>query len=207
MEEQKKSYAKYLGPIFVIGLGALLLTIILGYQGDNDSWSGMRGNKWEAAQDKSTTGSTKVEKRVKVKDLKSGQEMETETVTTYVQQDPKKLWDWLGLLGVPAGLAAFGYYSQVFQQRRADREEAIEKKLAETRQQEEAFQNYIDRMSELLINRNLIAVAKNLDAEKALYVDFLTKSSIKRAIDLDINVLGLKNVGLVMKMKKNVLRV
>jgi hypothetical protein len=113
----------------------------------------------------------------------------------------------IGLLGVPAGLAAFGYYSQVFQQRRADREEAIEKKLAETRQQEEAFQNYIDRMSELLINRNLIAVAKNLDAEKALYVDFLTKSSIKRAIDLDINVLGLKNVGLVMKMKKNVLRV
>jgi uncharacterized protein YjbI with pentapeptide repeats len=156
-------------------LGALGLIGGLLHLGYAVEWTGLK-------QDSSIT---KIDRKTK-----EGKELEVVTTTTI--QDPKKLWDWLSLLGVPAGLAAFGYYSQVSQQRRADQEEALEKKLAETRQQEEAFQNYVDRMSELLIGRNLIAVAKNLDAEKSLYKDFLRQFSIKRAMDFDMSVFGTK---------------
>ncbi len=111
---------------------------------------------------------TKVDRKVKTKDEKGN---EIEIVTTTTIQDPKKIWDWLSLLGVPLALAMFGYWLQVLQQRRANAQEALdaaeadrktqtEKAIAEARIQEETFQNYIDRMSALLVDKNLISVAK-----------------------------------------------
>ena len=97
----------------------------------------------------------------------------TETTTTKTFQDAKTLWDWLSLLGVPFSLAILGYVLQQFQQARAeqqakaekelaDQRVKIEKEIAESHQREEALQNYLDRLSELLIDKNLIAIATKL---------------------------------------------
>ena len=67
------------------------------------------------------------------------------TVTTTAHNDGKTLWDWLSLLGVPLSLAILGYFLQEQQRKRADDET-----------KEEVLQNYLDRLSLLLIDKNLI---------------------------------------------------
>ena len=98
---------------------------------------------------------TKSEKRDK-----QGNVIETTTTTTF--QDAKTLWDWLSLAGVPLSLAILGYVLQQLQQARTEQQAKAEKEIAESNQQEEALQNYLDRLSELLIDKNLIATAVQL---------------------------------------------
>jgi uncharacterized protein YjbI with pentapeptide repeats len=151
-----------------IGLGIVLVSGLLGLatQQQLDSFTGFSGDTDITGflHEKEKDGSPKIavtKDKVTKFDIKRKVTVdgnEFEIVTTIAKQEPKKLWDWLSLLGVPAGLAAFGYYAQVFQQRRADRQEDVEKQIAEARLQEEAFQNYVDRMSALLVDKNLIAV-------------------------------------------------
>jgi hypothetical protein len=64
----------------------------------------------------------------------------------------KTLWDWLSLLVVPTSLAALAAWLQHKQQER-------ELKIAEDNRQEEALQHYLDRVSNLLIEKNLLAIA------------------------------------------------
>jgi len=89
-----------------------------------------------------------------------------ETTTTTTSQDEKTLWDWLGLLGVPVALAILGYLLQQFQQSRADQQAKLEKEIAESNQREEALQDYLDRLSELLIDKKLIATAAKIQAAR-----------------------------------------
>ena len=70
-------------------------------------------------------------------------------VTTTAHSDGKTLWDWLSLLGVPLSLAILGYVLQEQQRERADNET-----------KEEVLQNYLDRLSLLLIDGNLIWLSK-----------------------------------------------
>jgi uncharacterized protein YjbI with pentapeptide repeats len=72
----------------------------------------------------------------------------TKTVTTTKHDDGKTLWDWLSVLGVPLSLAILGYWLQMLQQSRA---EALAK--------EEILQGYFDRLSVLLVDKNLRAIA------------------------------------------------
>ena len=60
----------------------------------------------------------------------------------------KTLWDWLSLLGVPLSLAGLGYVFQQQQQKRAEAEA-----------KEEVLQVYFDRLSTLLVDKNLLAIA------------------------------------------------
>ncbi|RZM82529.1 pentapeptide repeat-containing protein [Leptolyngbya iicbica] len=60
----------------------------------------------------------------------------------------KTFWDWLGLIGVPLSLAILGYVLQRQQQKRAADEE-----------KEEILQTYFDRISVLLVDKNLLAIA------------------------------------------------
>ena len=60
----------------------------------------------------------------------------------------KTLWDWLSLAGVPASLAGLGFWLQIQQQHR--NEEQL---------QEEILQNYYDKVSALLVDKNLLAIA------------------------------------------------
>ncbi|WP_187329292.1 pentapeptide repeat-containing protein [Halomicronema hongdechloris] len=76
----------------------------------------------------------------------------TKTVETITPKPAKTIWDWLSLLGVPVALAGLGYcFQQQLQQRARD----------ETR--EEALQIYLDRLSTLLIDKNILASATELN--------------------------------------------
>jgi hypothetical protein len=63
----------------------------------------------------------------------------------------KTLWDWLSLLVVPASLAGLGALLQLKEQQ-----------IAEDNRQEEALQHYLDRVSNLVIEKNLPAIAANV---------------------------------------------
>lgn len=63
----------------------------------------------------------------------------------------KTLWDWLELLGVPITLAAIGYFLQQQAEKRS-RDEA----------KDEILETYFDRLSELLVDKNLLAIATKL---------------------------------------------
>lgn len=73
----------------------------------------------------------------------------TETVTTTTPLEPKSLWDWMSLLGVPLVLTFLGYKLQ-----QVERARSIE------HIKEDALLNYLDQISGLLIEKNLIAKAK-----------------------------------------------
>jgi uncharacterized protein YjbI with pentapeptide repeats len=79
----------------------------------------------------------------------------TKTTIAKKLQSSKTLWDWLSLLGVPLSLAALGFWLQQLQQKQAS-EEA----------KEEILQAYFDRISMLLIDKNLIAIAVKVYASE-----------------------------------------
>ena len=100
----------------------------------------------------------------------------TDTTTTYekdkageiiktveVIQSGKTLWDWISVLGVPFSLTVLGLLFQHQQQRRTDEQTKLEREIAEIDQREEILQTYFDRISVLLIDKNLIALAKNIE--------------------------------------------
>ena len=72
----------------------------------------------------------------------------TKTIETTKNDDGKTLWDWLSVLGVPLTLLVLGYRLQQIQQQRA---------ADETK--EEVLQVYFDRLSVLLVDKNLLAMA------------------------------------------------
>lgn len=74
-----------------------------------------------------------------------------ERTTTKTPQEAKTLWDWLNLAGVvaiPVVLAGLGAQLQAQQQRRS-----------EEQLQEEILQNYYDKVSALLVEKNLLAIS------------------------------------------------
>lgn len=87
--------------------------------------------------------------------------------TTKITKDVsgKTLWDWMSVLGVPISLAILGFWFQQQQQARADQEVKLEKEIAEGNQREEALQAYFDRLSTLLVDKNLIAIAARIERE------------------------------------------
>lgn len=61
----------------------------------------------------------------------------------------KTLWDWIGLLGIPIVLAVVAYWLN-------RSEKANEYKIAENRNQEAILQNYLDKISELILDKGLM---------------------------------------------------
>jgi uncharacterized protein YjbI with pentapeptide repeats len=85
-----------------------------------------------------------------------------ETTITTTPQDAKTLWDWLNLMGVlavPITLAGLGALLQLKDQRRAKEQANLERKIADKNRQEDVLQYYQDRVSYLLIEKNLPAIA------------------------------------------------
>lgn len=101
-------------------------------------------------KDKSVTTTT-VET---VKKDKQGNLVKTVEITAY--NDGKTVWDWLGLLGVPLTLFVLGAWLQQEQQKRADNEA-----------KEEILQTYFDRLSVLLIDKNLIVLANKSNSNSS----------------------------------------
>ena len=92
---------------------------------------------------------------------KQGNVIERTTSTTF--QDGKTLWDWFSLLGVPLSLVLLGAWLQYLQQERNNKEAEVEKDIAAENRREEAIQTYFDRVSTLLVEKNLLAIGAKSD--------------------------------------------
>lgn len=93
-------------------------------------------------------------------DIQKDESGDIVAITT--SESGKTLWDWLSLLGVPLSIAALGiYYNKKEQQRIADNEK------------EEILQTYYDRLSSLLIEKNLLVIAERVykNPKKLVTVD------------------------------------
>jgi uncharacterized protein YjbI with pentapeptide repeats len=117
----------------------------------------------------------------------------TKTVKITTIQSAKTLWDWLSVLGVPLSLAILGFWFQYLQQKRIDEQEKLErdqieqqekfekeraeqkakleKEIAEANQREELLQAYFDRLSSLLVDKNLISIATKIENAKDSTLD------------------------------------
>lgn len=71
----------------------------------------------------------------------------------------KTVWDWLELLGVPLSLAILGYLLQQQQQRQAMALAQQQRDQAAEEEKEEILQTYFDRISVLLIDKDILALA------------------------------------------------
>jgi hypothetical protein len=88
------------------------------------------------------------------------------SIRTTKYDDGKTLWDWLSLLGVPLSLAVLGYWLQQNQQKRAEVVAKEQREIAADETKEEVLQGYFDRLSALLVDRNLLAIAYKVYAPK-----------------------------------------
>jgi uncharacterized protein YjbI with pentapeptide repeats len=95
--------------------------------------------------------------------VKDAQGNTTKTVETTKIDDGKTLWDWLSLLGVPVSLAVLGYVLQQLQQKRAEALAKEQREIAADETKEEVLQVYFDRLSVLLVDKNLLAIAAKGD--------------------------------------------
>jgi uncharacterized protein YjbI with pentapeptide repeats len=156
-----KAWVRNLLRIFVI---ALILTVGIFYlsiKPPSPDWVGM-GKSEEEFQ--------------KIDEVVNGKS--TKTITIKKIEQSKTLWDWLSLLGVPITLAILGYLLQQIQQKRAEdlvdeqrrrdqniAEMELERTANETK--EEALQVYFDRLSILLVDKNLRMIAAKINSQES----------------------------------------
>lgn len=69
--------------------------------------------------------------------------------------------DWINSLGAPFALTILGFWFQKEQEKRAEEEAEREKQIAENNLCEEALQVYLDRLSELLLDKKLTTITGN----------------------------------------------
>src|SRR6266481_8147673 len=135
--QQIKKHRVAIGVVAIVLVVAITL-IIVGYWFD---WAGFNGyNKVTIAHTISGTNAGTV-------------------IRTEEYQPGRTLWDWLQLLIVPAVLAVGGYLFTFTisrnERKAADRHNQTEREIALDNQRETALQAYIDKMSELLLNKQL----------------------------------------------------
>lgn len=101
-----------------------------------------------------------------------------------ISEPGKTLWDWLSLLGVPVTLTLLGIIFQVLQQIRVERNSREQSTRASSEEREEILQVYIDRLSALLVDQNILAIAVKLyesDSDIEQSVQFPKESPINSA--------------------------
>jgi hypothetical protein len=96
----------------------------------------------------------------------------TKITTTQKTEQSKTLWDWMSLLLVPATLAGFGLWFQSSQEQAKAAKEVAEKRAedaakqrAEDRQLDDALENYINSVSDLLIGKGLSTLARQKEKD------------------------------------------
>jgi len=132
----------------------------------------------------------------------------TDIQTTEELQPGISFWDLISTLLIPVSLAVLGFLLQSFQERRNEEQkqieerrnnaqrkieeernraqEKVEKEIANNTLREEALQDYLDRMSTLLIDHNLSNLQRESDMrEIALDVVRARTLSILRLLDSD----------------------
>ena len=118
--------------------------------------------------DKIFWGDTKQSETVVSKTVEKDKQGKTiKTIETIKDNDGKTVWDWLSVLGVPLSLVILGYILQEQQRKRADNET-----------KEEVLQTYFDRLSVLLIDKNLIALSNKSNSPKITFIPLSNKSQL-----------------------------
>ncbi|MEM6252289.1 MAG: pentapeptide repeat-containing protein [Cyanobacteria bacterium P01_D01_bin.156] len=79
----------------------------------------------------------------------------------------KKLWDWLKLLGVPLTLAILSYFLQQQEKRRSRDAAKRQQEIAANEAKDEILQAYFDRLSVLLVDKNILAIASKIYQSKS----------------------------------------
>jgi uncharacterized protein YjbI with pentapeptide repeats len=196
--QQIKKHQVAIGVVAMVLVVAITL-IIVGYWFD---WAGFNGyNKITVAHTISGTNAGTV-------------------IRTEEYQPGRTLWDWLQLLIIPVVLAVGGYVINLTisrsEQEATKQRAKTERETTEDNQREAALQAYIDKMSELLLERQLreskpedevrtigrvqtLTVLRRLDAErKGNVLKFLKESSLidcnKCIVDLRYAVLSGANL-------------
>ena len=165
-------------------------------------WTGFGGGTTEQA-------TTSIEKAPNGKIIK--------TVVTSKKEDSKTLWDWLSVLGVPLTLTLLGVLFQIRQQiqadKKADSEKIIanakadlEKEIAEIARKEEVIQAYLDKLSDLLIDKNLIAIAakiKDFGGNTKFKEGYLPEhlQEQKEQLDAAVDVIRARTLGVLRRLK------
>lgn len=165
--QQKSPNRTWIGDFCVLVAGLMLISGIF-YLSKNPPAVKPSAEDW-VGMAKSEEESQKIIEKVNGKS--------TEIITIKKIEQSKTLWDWLSLLGVPITLLILGYLLQRMQQKRTDdfaneqreRDQKIadeQRELAANVTNEEALQVYFDRLSELLVDKNLRAITKNINSEE-----------------------------------------
>jgi hypothetical protein len=98
--------------------------------------------------------------------------------TSEPKQHAKTLWDWLQLLIIPAVLAVAGYVINLTvsrgEQEATKQRAKTEREIAQDNQREAALQEYIDKMSELLLHEKLRESQPEDEVRKIVRVRTLT---------------------------------
>ncbi len=129
------------------------------------------------------------------------------TLTTTKYESAKTLWDWISVLGVPLSLVIFGFWLQQLQQKQADEHTKLEKEIAEFNQNEEALQVYLDRLSTLLIDKNLVAIAakvkkvKESQVENEQDVEILEEQ--KDLLNAAVNVIRARTLSILRRLRED----
>ncbi|MBD1847588.1 pentapeptide repeat-containing protein [Cyanobacteria bacterium FACHB-63] len=145
--------SRYKALIFVVFILLVLISIRFPpfvIKDGNIHWS-----EWTGIGADSTVSSSKEEVE------QNGTIISTKRVRTEHFSSGKTLWDWLNILIVPASLAVLGLLFQRQQQQQSDKQAKLEKEIASINLHEEALQSYLDRLSDLLINKELVNLSND----------------------------------------------
>ncbi|MBW4600695.1 MAG: pentapeptide repeat-containing protein [Calothrix sp. FI2-JRJ7] len=142
----KSSVRLVLKSLFTTKKGLLRLLLVTGIIGIGASIPILSNYEWSGfGKDSNKSESTE-------ETIKDGKVIITKKTKTEHFQSPKTLWDWLGLGGTIA-IPIMIYVFQAGEQRRALDRANAEKEIADANLNEDALQAYIDRMAEILIDK------------------------------------------------------
>jgi hypothetical protein len=157
---KRKKLAQWTKRILWIGVGAILVAEAIALLISQPAWTGFGPDSTKNIERDSTGKITKI---------------------VEVGQSGKTLWDLMSVLGVPFALTVLGFLFQQREQKRVDEQAKLEREIALANQREEALQVYFDRLSTLLIDKNLIAIATRVKTATATDED---KELLNAAVDV-----------------------
>ncbi|WP_341532188.1 pentapeptide repeat-containing protein (plasmid) [Nostoc sp. UHCC 0302] len=119
-------------------------------------------------------------------------------------QSGKTLWDWLSLAGtlaIPILVAILGYQFQRREQKRTEQQSNLEREIAEINSREEGIEAYIDRMSDILLDKQLSQKIKTLDFSDVKK----TREKIEQDSELDtaINVARVRSSSILRRLSSD----
>ena len=132
----------------------------------------------------------------------------TKTTISKKFQAGKTLWDGLSVLGVPFSLAILGYWLQQLQQEQAAESQRLQQEQASEEAKEEILQSYFDRISTLLIDKNVIAIAVKVHKAAELQKEgvdssFEVTEEDKELVNASVDVIRARTLSILRRLGKD----